>query len=95
MHANEACFDHVCVRLVNIFFLVVNYLDIDYLIKPEINNDTPKVVFKERKNCSLVLFVKGVEKSMMLNTEVHASSKSKIESLPGNVVVIASHSYGQ
>ncbi|GJU14015.1 hypothetical protein Tco_1136411, partial [Tanacetum coccineum] len=53
------------------------------------------VVFKERKNDSLVLFVKGVEKSMMLNTEAHASSKSKIESLPGNVVVIASHSYGQ
>lgn len=35
--------------------------------------------------------MKDVEKSLLGNTEAYGSFKIKIESLPGNVVVIASH----
>ncbi|GKE14622.1 hypothetical protein Tco_1422199, partial [Tanacetum coccineum] len=54
-------------------------------------NELFKVAVKECKNGSLLLFVKDIEKSMLGNTDAYGSFKSKLESLPGNVVVIASH----
>ncbi|GJY87870.1 putative adenosinetriphosphatase [Tanacetum coccineum] len=54
-------------------------------------NELFEVAVKESKNGSLLLFVKDIEKSMLGNTEAYGSFKSKLESLPGNVVVIASH----
>ncbi|KVH94473.1 ATPase, AAA-type, core [Cynara cardunculus var. scolymus] len=50
-----------------------------------------RVAVKESKSSSLLLFVKDIEKSMLGNPEAYASFKSKLENVPGNVVVIASH----
>ncbi|GJY53029.1 ATPase [Tanacetum coccineum] len=54
-------------------------------------NELFEVAVKESKNGSLLLFVKDIEKSILGNTEAYGSIKSKLESLPENVVVIASH----
>ncbi|XP_071716573.1 uncharacterized protein [Rutidosis leptorrhynchoides] len=54
-------------------------------------NELFSVAVEESKKSSLLLFVKDIEKSMLGNPEVYASFKSKLESLPGNVVVIASN----
>ncbi|KAK9071829.1 hypothetical protein SSX86_008258 [Deinandra increscens subsp. villosa] len=54
-------------------------------------NELFEVAVKESKNSSLLLFVKDIEKSMLGNPEAYSSFKSKLENLPGNVVVIASH----
>lgn len=50
-----------------------------------------QVAVKESKNSSLLLFVKDIEKSMLGNPEAYSSFKNKLENIPGNVVVIASH----
>lgn len=50
-----------------------------------------EVASKESKNSPLILFVKETEKSMMGNPEAYATFKVKLEKLPKNVVVIASH----
>ncbi|WOG87309.1 hypothetical protein DCAR_0206532 [Daucus carota subsp. sativus] len=54
-------------------------------------NELFRVAIEESKRCAVILFVKDVEKSLLGNTEAYGSFKIKIESLPGNVVVIASH----
>ncbi|XVF32749.1 hypothetical protein REPUB_Repub17cG0110200 [Reevesia pubescens] len=54
-------------------------------------NELFEVVLKESKSSPLILFVKDIEKSMAGNTDVYTSLKSKVENLPGNVVVIGSH----
>ncbi|KAL8232797.1 hypothetical protein R6Q57_002575 [Mikania cordata] len=54
-------------------------------------NELFEVAVKESKNNSLLLFVKDIEKSMLGNPEAYSSFKSKLENIPGNVVVIASH----
>ncbi|XP_024981027.1 uncharacterized protein LOC112517888 isoform X1 [Cynara cardunculus var. scolymus] len=54
-------------------------------------NELFEVAVKESKSSSLLLFVKDIEKSMLGNPEAYASFKSKLENVPGNVVVIASH----
>ncbi|KAJ0453676.1 putative transcription factor interactor and regulator FHA-SMAD family [Helianthus annuus] len=54
-------------------------------------NELFEVAVKESKNNSLLLFVKDIEKSMLGNPEAYSSFKSKLENLPGNVVVVASH----
>ncbi|KAJ9543045.1 hypothetical protein OSB04_022752 [Centaurea solstitialis] len=54
-------------------------------------NELFEVAVKESKSNSLLLFVKDIEKSMLGNQEAYASFKSKLENIPGNVVVIASH----
>ncbi|XP_076915850.1 uncharacterized protein LOC143575331 isoform X2 [Bidens hawaiensis] len=54
-------------------------------------NELFEVAVKESKNSSLLLFVKDIEKSMLGNPEAYSSFKNKLENIPGNVVVIASH----
>ncbi|MFS8014295.1 putative transcription factor interactor and regulator FHA-SMAD family [Helianthus anomalus] len=54
-------------------------------------NELFEVAVKESKNNSLLLFVKDIEKSMLGNPEAYSSFKSKLENLPGNVVVVTSH----
>nr|GEU69604.1 ATPase, AAA-type, core [Tanacetum cinerariifolium] len=39
----------------------------------------------------LILFIKDIEKSMLVNPEAYALFKTKLEKLPWNVVVVASH----
>lgn len=53
-------------------------------------NELFRVAIEESKRCALILFVKDIEKSLLGNTEAYGAFKSKMESLPGNVVVIAS-----
>lgn len=50
-----------------------------------------QVAIKESRINPLVIFVKDIEKSMLGNPDAYAAFKSKLEKLPGNVVVIASH----
>ncbi|PSR94765.1 Spastin like [Actinidia chinensis var. chinensis] len=50
-----------------------------------------EVVSNESKSSPLIIFLKDIEKSMAGNPEAHAALKSKLENLPENVVVIASH----
>ncbi|KAL0370597.1 UNVERIFIED_CONTAM: hypothetical protein Sangu_0377800 [Sesamum angustifolium] len=45
----------------------------------------------ESKSSPLILFLKDIEKSMVGNPEAYAAFKIKLETLPENVVVIASH----
>ncbi|GJQ89306.1 hypothetical protein Tco_0000445 [Tanacetum coccineum] len=53
--------------------------------------ETKLVVVKESKNGSLLFVLKEIEKSMLRNTEDYGSFKSKLNTLPRNVVVIAPH----
>ncbi|KAK4273203.1 hypothetical protein QN277_021650 [Acacia crassicarpa] len=51
-------------------------------------NEIFEVVFSQSKSGGLVLFLKDIEKAMIGNSEV---LKSRLESLPQNVVVLGSH----
>ncbi|XP_074358423.1 uncharacterized protein LOC141697779 [Apium graveolens] len=53
-------------------------------------NELFRVAVEESTRCALILFVKDIEKSLLGNAEAYGAFKSKIESLPKNVVVIAS-----
>ncbi|CAK9178021.1 unnamed protein product [Ilex paraguariensis] len=53
-------------------------------------NELFEVASKGSKRSPLILFVKGIEKSMA-NPETYALFKNELENLPQNVVVIASH----
>ncbi|GFY98720.1 AAA-type ATPase family protein [Actinidia rufa] len=50
-----------------------------------------EVFSNESKSSPLIIFLKDIEKSMTGNPEAYAALKSKLENLPENVVVIASH----
>ncbi|KAM7501228.1 hypothetical protein LguiB_000132 [Lonicera macranthoides] len=54
-------------------------------------NELFEVASKESSSSPLILFVKDIEKSMLGNSEAYAAFKSKLENLPGNVVVMTSH----
>ncbi|XWS76554.1 hypothetical protein CRYUN_Cryun01aG0186400 [Craigia yunnanensis] len=56
-------------------------------------NELFEVALNESKSSPLILFVKDIEKSMAGNTDVYTSLKSKVETLPANVVVIGSHTH--
>lgn len=45
----------------------------------------------ECKKSPLILFLKDIEKSVIGNQEAYTAFKAKLEALPENVVVIASH----
>ncbi|GAV73866.1 AAA domain-containing protein [Cephalotus follicularis] len=53
-------------------------------------NELFEVAFNESKNSPFILFVKEIEKSMVGNPDAYAVLKAKLETLPGNVVVIGS-----
>jgi SpoVK/Ycf46/Vps4 family AAA+-type ATPase len=63
---------------------------VDDLVKLA-TNEIFEVVSKESNSGPFILFVKDVEKSLVGNSEAYSAFKSKLESLPGNVVVVASH----
>ncbi|KAL6563852.1 hypothetical protein OROGR_002811 [Orobanche gracilis] len=50
-----------------------------------------EVVSKESMSSPLILFMKNIEKSTVGSLEAYATFKIKLEMLPANVVVIASH----
>ncbi|XP_031475405.1 uncharacterized protein LOC116247374 isoform X2 [Nymphaea colorata] len=50
-----------------------------------------EVVASESNKGPFILFMKDVEKSIAGNTESYAAFKSKLETLPDNVVVVGSH----
>ncbi|XP_010522785.1 PREDICTED: uncharacterized protein LOC104801270 isoform X2 [Tarenaya hassleriana] len=53
-------------------------------------NEIFEVAFGEREGGPLILFLKDVEKSLVGNTDVYATLKSKLQNLPEGIVVIAS-----
>ncbi|KAL2556690.1 AAA-type ATPase family protein [Forsythia ovata] len=62
----------------------------EYTNKPAIN-EFFEVASIESKSSPLILFVKDIEKSMVANPEAYVDFKNKLETLPENVVVVASH----
>ncbi|KAI3449499.1 hypothetical protein Pfo_006164 [Paulownia fortunei] len=54
-------------------------------------NELFEVASIESKSSPLILFLKDIEKSMAGNPEAYAAFKVKLETLPENVVVVASH----
>ncbi|GAA0139512.1 hypothetical protein LIER_01040 [Lithospermum erythrorhizon] len=79
------------------FFCAANLLHLESSNADEIEklaiNELFEVASTESKSSPLILFVKDVEKSMtgVGNAESHAALKVKLEHLPENAVVIASH----
>ncbi|KAL1216574.1 ATPase family AAA domain-containing protein FIGL1 [Cardamine amara subsp. amara] len=53
-------------------------------------NEIFEVALNESERGSLILFLKDIEKSVSGNTDVYVTLKSKLDSLPENIVVIAS-----
>ncbi|KAL2238974.1 UNVERIFIED_CONTAM: ATPase family AAA domain-containing protein 1 [Sesamum indicum] len=54
-------------------------------------NELFEVASEESKSAPLILFLKDIEKCLVGNPEAYAAFKIKLETLPENVVVIASH----
>ncbi|THG20456.1 hypothetical protein TEA_027535 [Camellia sinensis var. sinensis] len=50
-----------------------------------------ETVFSESRSSPFILFVKDTEKSIVGNSELFATFKSKLEKLPDNTVIIGSH----
>ncbi|XP_028068787.1 uncharacterized protein LOC114271363 isoform X6 [Camellia sinensis] len=77
------------------FFCTADVLRLDSSGTDEVDklaiNELFEVVSNESKNGSLIIFLKDTEKSVVGNPETYAAFKSKLECLPENVVVIASH----
>ncbi|KAK4376320.1 hypothetical protein RND71_006997 [Anisodus tanguticus] len=77
------------------FFCAADFLRLDSSSSDDIDklaiDELFEVASKESKISPLVLFVKDIEKIMVGNPEAYAAFKIKLEHLPENVVVIASH----
>ncbi|CAN4098235.1 unnamed protein product [Withania somnifera] len=77
------------------FFCAADFLRLDSSSSDDIDKlaigELFEVASKESKIGALVLFVKDIEKSMVGNPEAYAAFKIKLEHLPENVIVIASH----
>ncbi|KAL3827835.1 hypothetical protein ACJIZ3_016637 [Penstemon smallii] len=54
-------------------------------------NELFEVASIESKSSPLILFLKDIEKSLVGNPEAYAAFKTKLETLPESIVVIASH----
>ncbi|XAR61325.1 Adenosinetriphosphatase [Bertholletia excelsa] len=54
-------------------------------------NELFEVALIESKSSSLIIFLKDIEKSMAGNTDAYQAFKSKLDNMPSNIVVIASH----
>lgn len=52
-----------------------------------------QVVSNESKSSPLILFVKDIEKAMVGHSDAYSILKGRLENLPGNVVVIGSHTH--
>uniref|UniRef100_A0A1J3J799 ATPase family AAA domain-containing protein 1 n=1 Tax=Noccaea caerulescens TaxID=107243 RepID=A0A1J3J799_NOCCA len=53
-------------------------------------NELFEVAISESEGGSLIIFLKDIEKSLVGNSDVYATLKSKLENLPENIVVMAS-----
>uniref|UniRef100_A0A5B7A5E1 AAA+ ATPase domain-containing protein n=1 Tax=Davidia involucrata TaxID=16924 RepID=A0A5B7A5E1_DAVIN len=77
------------------FFCAADLLCLDNSSGDDIDklaiNELFEVASNESKSSPLILFVKDIEKSMAGNSEAYAAFKCKLENLPENIVVIASH----
>ncbi|KAK4441764.1 ATPase family AAA domain-containing protein 1 [Sesamum alatum] len=77
------------------FFCAADLLRLDNSNGDDIDklaiNELFEVASIESKSSPLILFLKDIEKSMVGNPEAYAAFKIKLETLPENVVVIASH----
>ncbi|KAL0391111.1 UNVERIFIED_CONTAM: protein MSP1, partial [Sesamum calycinum] len=77
------------------FFCAADLLRLDNSSGDDIDklaiNELFEVASVESKSSPLILFLKDIEKSMVGNPEAYAAFKIKLETLPENVVVIASH----
>ncbi|XP_038681781.1 uncharacterized protein LOC119982466 isoform X2 [Tripterygium wilfordii] len=77
------------------FFCSANSIRLDSSAGDDVDkfaiNELFEVASNESKSGSLILFMKDIEKSMVGNQDAYVSFKSKFDNLPGNVVVIGSH----
>ncbi|CAA2971848.1 AAA+-type ATPase [Olea europaea subsp. europaea] len=77
------------------FFCAADLLRLDSSNADDVDklaiNELFEVASVESKSSPLILFMKDLEKSMVGNPEAYAAFKSKLETLPDNVVIIASH----
>ncbi|KAL8548620.1 hypothetical protein ACS0TY_007781 [Phlomoides rotata] len=77
------------------FFCAADFLRLESSSADDIEklaiNELFEVASTESKRSPLVLFLKDIEKSMVGNPEAYAAFKVKLETLPENIVVIASH----
>ncbi|KAL0389623.1 UNVERIFIED_CONTAM: ATPase family AAA domain-containing protein 1 [Sesamum calycinum] len=77
------------------FFCAADLLRLDSSSADDIEklaiNELFEVASEESKSAPLILFLKDIEKCLVGNPEAYAAFKIKLETLPENVVVIASH----
>ncbi|XP_031485142.1 uncharacterized protein LOC116254140 isoform X1 [Nymphaea colorata] len=77
------------------FFCSADYLHLESSCGEEIDKIAINAMFElassESKNGPLILFLKDVEKSLVVNSDSCTYLKNKLERLPDNVVVIGSH----
>ncbi|KAL2518965.1 AAA-type ATPase family protein [Abeliophyllum distichum] len=77
------------------FFCAADLLRLDSSSADDVDklaiNELFEVASTESKSSPLILFMKDLEKSMVGNPEAYAAFKNKLETLPENVVIIASH----
>ncbi|CAK9175309.1 unnamed protein product [Ilex paraguariensis] len=77
------------------FFCAADLLRLDCSTGDDIDklaiNELFEVASNESKISPLILFLKDIEKSMVGNPETYAAFKIRLENLPENVVVTASH----
>ncbi|GMP87715.1 hypothetical protein CsSME_00039971 [Camellia sinensis var. sinensis] len=78
------------------FFCAADLLRLDSSSADDVDklaiNELFEVALSESKNSPLIIFLKDIEKSITGNPEAYAALKSKLDNIPENVVVIASHS---
>ncbi|KAL7172155.1 hypothetical protein ACSBR2_031782 [Camellia fascicularis] len=78
------------------FFCAADLLRLDSSSADDVDklaiNELFEVALNESKNSPLIIFLKDIEKSITGNPEAYAALKSKLDNIPENVVVIASHS---
>ncbi|XP_031497186.1 uncharacterized protein LOC116262189 isoform X1 [Nymphaea colorata] len=81
----------------NGFFCPADFLHLESSGGEEVDklaiNALFEVITTESKNGPLILFLKDMEKSLILNSDSCTSLKHKLEKLPDNVVVIGSHTH--
>ncbi|CAA3029032.1 katanin p60 atpase-containing subunit a1 [Olea europaea subsp. europaea] len=77
------------------FFCAADSLRLDNSSADDVDklaiNELFEVASVESKSSPLILFMKDLEKSTVGNPEAYAAFKNKLEKLPENVVIIASH----
>ncbi|KAI3783165.1 hypothetical protein L2E82_13229 [Cichorium intybus] len=77
------------------FFCAAQFLRLDSSSSDDVEklgvSELLEIAIEESRISPFIIFVKDIEKAILGNPEAYASLKSKLEKMPGNVVVIASH----